>query len=216
MIASASSTIRRPVAQRGLSVVELLIGIAITAMVALAIGAMLTMVAKASARSRDDQSILMRAHLAQSRLRAYAEPALCVLSVDPAQGVAIWLQDPTPGLTVNLTELRVLWFDSSTQQVYIERVEFPTNWTPLMKQQADVALPKTSDFFATMLAQRAAGMTVTDTLLDTVSTFDLSYTGATAQASDHVRFALTLISDAGDPRLLYVAVGLSNHTEPTS
>lgn len=203
-------------AGRGLSVVELLIGVAITSMVALAIASMLTMVAQASGRSRDDQSVLMRAHLAQARLRAYAEPALNILSADPAQGVAIWLQDDTPGLTVNLTELRIMWFDAAAQQVYVERVEFPTNWTPMMMQAANVALPSTSNFFATMLAQRAAGMTVTNTLLETVTTFELTAAGAKLQASDHVRFALTLVSDAGESRSLYVVVGLANHTEPTS
>lgn len=201
---------------RGFTLVELMLGLAITTMVALAIASMLTMVSDATSRSRDDRSVLMRANLAQVRLRSYAEPSLAMLAFDPVQGVAIWLQDDKPGSTVNLAELRVLWFDQATGSIAVERVVFPNTWTQQMKDQANVVLPKNSDFFAAMVAQRQAGFTTTKTLLETVASFNLSFPGVTLQASAQVRFALSLTSDDGQTRDVYVVVGLANHTEPTA
>lgn len=203
-------------ARAAFTLVELMLGIAITALVALAIASMLTSVATTSASSRDDRSVLMRGNLANVRLRAYVEPALDVLAYDPAQGAAIWLQDDTPGKTVNLLELRILWYDPVMQTISVERVVFPGSWTQQMQQAANVALPKNGDFFAAMTTQRQAGYTQTQTLLEDVSSFDLSFPGATIQASNTFRFAVSLTSDLGDVRPLYVAVGQPNHTEPVS
>lgn len=203
---------------RGFTVVELLMGIAITAMVALGISAMLAMVSDVTVQSRDIRSVLMRAQLAQVRLRAFTEPALAVLSWDPAQGVAIWLLDDTPGATVNLTELRVIWFDAALGEVVAEHVEFPGTWTQEMLNQANVVLPTwptATDFFAVMIAQRQAGFTVTETLLETIETFDLSATGKFLNAN-RIRFALSLMSDGGTAKEVFITVGLPNHTVPAN
>lgn len=201
---------------RGFTVVELLIGIVITALVAMAISTMLTLVGETTARSRDSRAALMRSHLAQVRLRSYTEPALAVLDFDEDAGVAVWLHDDNPGEKVNLTELRILWFDADNGDIQIEYVSFPDNWTPAMKAAADITLAKDADFFAAMVAQRVAGMTVTETLLETVADFDLTFAAGTLQASDRIRFALTLTSDEGEAVQTYIVVGLPNHLEPTA
>jgi hypothetical protein len=200
---------------RGFTVVELLLGIAITALVALGISAMLAMVSDVTVQSRDDRSVLMRAELAQVRLRAFTEPALAMIGWDPAQGLAIWLLDDTLGSTINLTEVRVIWFDAALGEVIVEHVEFPGTWTQQMINQANVVLPSTSDFFAAMLAQRQAGYTVTETLLETVQTFDCSFSVKRINAT-RMRIALSLMSDGGTTKDVFIAVGMPNHTVPTS
>jgi len=209
---------RRTIAtsRRGLTVVELMIGIVVTALVGLGVASMLTMVADASASARDGRSALMRGNLAQNRLRTYFEPSLCVLAIDPAQGVALWLQDDTPGQTVNLLELRIMWYDAAAGRISVERVQFPETWTPVMVDAANITLPKTADFFAAMLAQRQAGYTVTDTLMESVSSFTATGNGPALQSSDRVDVALTLTSDAGDAVPLLMTAGLPSHTEPAS
>lgn len=203
-------------AARGLTIIELLLGIAITSMVAMGISMMLEMVSDATSQERNDRSVLMRAELAQIRLRAYTEPALAVLASDPAQGVAIWLLDDMPGQTVNLTELRVIWFDSVLGQVVAERVQFPGTWTQEMINQANVVLPSTTDFFAAMLAQRQAGYTAAETLLETVQTFGLSFSTMIPLNADRIRFALSLMSNDGAAKDVFITVGLPNHTVPTT
>lgn len=201
---------------RGFTVVELLIGIVITALVALAISTMLTLVGETTARSRDERAAVMRSHLAQVRLRSYTEPSLAVLQFDKAKGVAIWLHDDNPGEKVNLTELRVLWFDDVTGEIAVERVVFPDTWTPEMKAAADVVLPKDSDFFSVMITQRQAGQTEIATLLETVEGLELTFTGTTLQSSDRVRYAITLGADNGDSVRTYIVVGMPNHAEPSA
>lgn len=201
--------------RRGLTVVELMLGLVITAIIALAVGSMLVTVSEAAVSSRDTRSALVRGNLAQVRLRAYFEPALNVLAYDPAKGVAIWLHDYTPGETINLLELRVLWYDAAAGTISVERVYFPDTWTPTMKEAANVALPASSDFFAEMLAQRQAGMTRLDTLVETVTAFDLAHDAATIGQARSVRLSLTVTSEAGESSPIYVAVGLANHTTPT-
>ncbi len=203
-------------ARRGFTVAELLIGIVITALVAMAISTMLTLVGETTSRSRDERAAVMRSHLAQVRLRSYTEPSLAVLQFDATKGVAIWLHDDNPGEKVNLTELRVLWFDAETGAITAERVEFPDNWTPEMIAAADAVLVKTSDFFAEIIAMREAGQTTTDTLLETVADLDLTFNGVGIQSSDRVRYAITLTSDEGDEVQTYIVVGLPNHIEPSA
>ncbi len=200
---------------RGFTVIELLLGIAITSMVALGISAMLAMVSDVTVQSRNDRSVLMRAELAQVRLRAFTEPALAMIGWDPAQGLAIWLLDDALGSTINLTEVRVIWFDAALGEVIVERVEFPGTWTQEMINQANVVLPSTADFFAAMLAQRQAGYTVTETLLETVQTFDCSFSVKRIN-STRMRIALSLMSDGGAAKEVFIAVGMPNHTVPTS
>lgn len=201
--------------RRGLTVVELMLGLVITAIVALAVGSMLVTVSEAAVSSRDTRSALVRGNLAQVRLRAYFEPALNVLAYDPARGVALWLHDYTPGETVNLLELRVLWHDAAAGTIAVERVHFPDTWTPTMKEAANVAIPADADFFAEMLAQRQAGMTRLDTLVETVTSFDVAHDAASLGQAQHVRVSLTVTSEAGESSPIYVAVGLANHTIPT-
>src|SRR5690606_27206638 len=146
-------------------------GIAITAFIAVGIASMLTMVSSASLNSRSERAALMRSHLAQMRLRAYTEPALCVLQSDPEQGVMVWLHDDNPGETVNFTELRMLWYNADSRTVGVERVKFPDDWAREMIAAADVSIPKGSDFFALIGAFRDAGRTTTETLLEEVTAF---------------------------------------------
>lgn len=188
-------------------------GIAITGFIALGIASMLTMVGSASLNARSERAALMRSHLAQMRLRAYTEPALCVLQSDPDEGVMIWLHDDNPGEKVNFTELRMLWFDPENRTVGVERVKFPDNWTPEMIDAADAVIPKNSDFFSLLGAFRDMGLTVTETLLEEVTAFDLAWSGA-VQAAQSVRFDVSLEKDATSDCQTYVVVGIPAHTEP--
>jgi len=110
----------------------------------------------------------------------------------------------------------VLWLDPIAGTITAERVQFPDTWTPMMIQAANVIVPKDSDFFAVMTAQRQAGYTVTDILLESITSFEITHNGPTPQASDRVRVALSLVTESGDPVDLLVTAGMTNHVEPTS
>lgn len=153
-------------ARRGLTVLELTLALAVTAMVGLGVAATLTLVGAGSSADREARSLLLRAHAAQTRFRAYLEPAVMLLAYDEDEGVALWLHDTdTPG-QINLSEARVIWINKIEGRMVVEWVQFPEEWTTLQKQAFDVTVAPTADFFAMMETQRAAGLTATMDLVD--------------------------------------------------
>jgi len=199
---------------RGLTLLELLLGLTVTSLVGLGVASMLTMVGAAAEGARDGRAALMRAHLAQLRLRAYVEPSLAALQHDPAQGFALWLHDENPGDTVNLTELRVFWFDPVAGSLTVERVQFPDGWDEAQRQAADVIVPADSDFFAVITAQRQAGLTVTKTLVEGLASLDLVFNAGAIQEADRLRLSFTIQGDAGSLHEVFLSAGMTAHTPP--
>ncbi len=200
--------------RKGFTSVELLIALVITAMVGVGVASMMRMVADASEGDADRRSVLVRAHAAQARLKAYVGGALNVLQHDAAQGVAVWLHDQRAENNVHLSELRVLWWDKATSSILMERVQWPENWTDLMIESADVVVPKASDFFVAMIAQRDQGFTVIEPLVDDVEDFTVEFQGATPTASERLRIRLVLRTASGRTEEILLAFGLPYHEQP--
>lgn len=199
---------------RGLTTLELLLAVAVTAIVALAISTVMSAVSSGLTESGEARSALQRIHAAHVRLRAYTDAALCVLAADDTKGVALWLHDEKEGERVNLTELRVLWFNDSEGTITVERVEFPDSWTQEMKDAADVELSPSADFFAEMELQRSLGYTETGTMADGIGDVTVNLSGMTAQESDRMRMNVMLNVGEDDQQEILLAFGLPNHTAP--
>lgn len=207
-----NSAARHSVARRGLTLVELLIALMITAMMGLAIGSMMTMVGSASGRDSAERTALLRAHAGQVRLRAYMDNALSILQHDEdSQATAIWLYDKLVADSVNLREVRLITVADGL--VTVEWVAFPENWSQAMQDSADVVLPGDSDFFAAMAAQRALGQTRTTTLLNHVQDASWALSAASPQDAERARLTLTLDAEGSPVQALY-AFGLKDHTIP--
>ncbi len=197
---------------RGLSLIELMIALIITAMMGLAIGSMMSMVGAVSDSDRIMRSALLRAHAAQVRLRAYMDNALCVLQHDADANVAaIWLYDQLSPDSVNLREIRLITVSGGA--VTTEWVSFPDNWTDTMKDAADVVLAPSADFIAAIAAQRALGYTKTTTLLSDVDAGAWAFSEKTTQQSKRARLELTIDAEGEAVDSLY-AFGLKDHTLP--
>jgi len=104
----------------GLTLVELLLAVAITALIGGAISIVMTAAGQNLTRVSEVRSALQRAHATHARLRAYTDASFCILEEDSAQGVAVWLHDERTGGTINLSELRILWFNSKDEELVIE------------------------------------------------------------------------------------------------
>lgn len=166
---------------RALTLLELMLALAITGMIGVGIASTMTMVAAGARGERDGRSAVLRTHAVGVRLHAYIDDALCVLQHDPDRGVALWLQDPGREGVVNLTELRVIWWDEQNRRLSVERVRLPDDWPPLLRATRDAPVPAMSDFFAVMLEQRAAGLTSEQTLMEQVQEFQASIDAADVQ-----------------------------------
>jgi len=200
-------------ARPGLTLIELLIALVITALMGLAIGSMMTMVGSVSERDRTERAALLRAHAGQVRLRAYMDPALCVLQHDEDDHAAVvWLYDMNGAEAVNLTELRLIGVNDDGE-LTVEWVKFPENWTELQLIAADLTVPAGSDFAGAIALQRGLGYTRTTTLLTGVSDAAWTFSEKTPPESSRVRLGLTLESGDASFGALY-AFGLKDHAQP--
>jgi hypothetical protein len=205
---------RTGVARRGLTLLELMLAMAITGMVGVGIASMLTMVATGARGNRDGRSAVLRTHAAGVRLRAYMDPALCVLQHDPARGLVVWLSDTTGDGVVNLTEMRVIWWDEASREVSVERVALPEAWSPILKQTYDAPLPAGSDFFAVMIDQRLAGFTEALRVVDGLERFEASFDAIDVQEARRVDLLLAEATEEFGAFEAMISFGLGDHRAP--
>lgn len=205
---------RPTTSRRGLTLLETLIALAITVITGLAIASVTTAVARGMTSVNTARSALQRAHAVHVRLRAYTDPALCVLDFDTAKGFAIWLDDSRTNEKVNLSELRVFWYSAADDTISVERVVFPNGWDPSEYVQHDTTLSSVDDPFAMMEAQRALGYTRTEIIADAVSALDMEWPTKDIRDAGRVRLSLGVTADDQHVHELLIALGLPNHKVP--
>lgn len=207
---------RRSIAsvRRGLTLLELMIAVSITAIAGLALTTVMTTVARSITSSAGSRSALQRAHAAYIRLRAFTDPGLCLLQHDPARGFALWLEDTTPGGSVNLREVRVFWFSADSGTITMERVEFPGHWPKDKQIEHDVPLSPGANFLNEMEHQRSLGCTRTETLCDGMIGLSLAYDHVSAQKARKVWITLTMDDSTDDPPQILTSYAFMSHREP--
>ena len=138
----------RPAAARGLTLPELLLAIAGTAIIGAAVATMLTGVAYGSSTSHDLRTLVTRHKVLGARLVAAVRESRQVLAAD-ADTLVLWVSDADGDDKPSLLELRRVEFDTVGQTLSSYRA--PTGTT-------DVVYEPTDDFMA-----------ITDALLGGVS-----------------------------------------------
>jgi hypothetical protein len=199
----------------GLTVLELMIALAITSMVALTLATVLVAAARGMSSASAARSALQRVHAAHARMRSYTDASLAILDHDPDQGIALWLHDERPGGRVNITELRVFWFDPDNQTIVIERVVFPEAWTEEMIEAADYELAPNAGFFLAMAGKRAAGQTQSATLASGCTPTDFTFNNPTIQESNRLSLIAEFDNVQGGVEPMLLVFALPDHTEPS-
>lgn len=206
--------------RRGLTLVELLLASAVTAMVAMAIASMMTSVSSVAQGGRENRSSLLRAHAVRESLRAYVEPSLAPvqLSAD-ASSVALWLEDDVSPGFANLLELRLIRFDSAGQRILAERVAFPEVWHAVLKQNSNSVITSAMNPIAMIEAFRSMGMTREVVLASGIDAVRWSVSDeANLRNSARLRVEFDLIAaDPGDATTttMLAAFGLADHRSPS-
>jgi hypothetical protein len=201
--------------RRGITTVELLIAIAITAVTGLAIATVTTSLARGITATNESRSALQRALAAHTRYRAYVEPCLSVLDFDPDRGFALWLHDDRSNGQVNVSELRVFWYDGTPDgEATMERVVWPDAWDEPAKEAADITLSGVDNYFDAMETQRGLGYTETVVMIDGLSGQSVAHDASDIAEADRVRVELDVqVGTFGTERIM-VASGLPNHRIP--
>jgi type II secretory pathway pseudopilin PulG len=199
------------VRRRGVTLLELMLALSITAMVGLGVASMLTMISSSTQQTRDARSLLLRAHAGQTRLRSYLDTSLSLLQHDASKGLAVWLLDQRTLEQVNLSEMRVLWFDDVNGTLSVEWVNFPESWTELQIQTFDTVVADGSDYFVEMEAQRAGGMTESLVLIEGLTWHDMKFDAKNVKDAKRVMAQLEFEVAEGDRRRTLSTFGLANH-----
>ncbi len=197
--------------RRGVTLLELMLALSVTAMVGLGVASMLSMISSSTQDARDARSLLLRAHAGQIRLRSYLDSSLSLLQHDADQGLAVWLLDQRTIDEVNLSEIRVFWFDDVTGTLTVEWVSFPEGWTELQIQTFDTVVPVGADYFAEMQAQRAGGMTATLDLIEGMTWHQMNFDAKNILDATRVTAQMEFEVAEGDRRRTLSTFGLANH-----
>ncbi len=159
--------------RRGLSMLELILALAITAMVGAAITGMLTSVAMGQRLRRDNRSFVIRTHALKSRLSAYIGPCRSLLMCDGTD-LVLWLDDSRQGGTVHASEVRWLVFDAVNGRLEVHYVHFPDEWTDVSKALEDHEYPYDTDWFSVYSSYDANDLIAGFTLLDGLDSLSIT------------------------------------------
>jgi hypothetical protein len=151
--------------RRGLTFLEFVLSLAITAMVALAITGMLTTVAMGQRLRRDNRAFVIRTHALKSRLSAYIAPSRSFLMCNGTD-LVLWFNDSRESNSVHASEVRWLIFDSANGRLEVHYVSFPDDWTDVAKALEDQEYPSDANWPAVRSSYEANDLIARYTLLD--------------------------------------------------
>jgi hypothetical protein len=161
-ISSPAAFLRSP--RRALTMVELLLALAITALVSAAVTAMLVATAYGTSSERDLRGAVTRSKLVGARLNAAVRSSRAVLETG-TDYLVLWMGDINTNATPDapdLSEIRLIERDGGTDE--LSSYQFPDGWTQAQIDAADVAYALTGNppgFFLNEAATaKAAGSLV--------------------------------------------------------
>ncbi len=132
--------------RRGLTVVELILALMVTSLIALAAAGVTGALSTAHAQSQTTYENLRTLRSGISQIQHNLSRAKLVVSID-AKSVVCWMQDFNGDGKINLSELAQLRYDSQNRQVQWRRVVFPDNMDAGIRAALDspVTLNSASD-----------------------------------------------------------------------
>ncbi|MCK4872469.1 MAG: prepilin-type N-terminal cleavage/methylation domain-containing protein [Phycisphaerales bacterium] len=205
---------------RGLTLVELLISLIITAMVGTALAALLNAVAVATKTNIGTREIVIRTHAIDSRVALYTDTALALLDVrDDGNGLVIWLSDDRASGTVHGTEIRWLTYDPAENTLTVQYVEFPEGWSQMLKDLYDLEYVAASyadgDAWWTVLADYISpGYTGSTLLGDQLDGVDITFVGLDEYDADLLSLAYQF-GEAGEDQVEILTVAsMEDHLTP--
>ena len=215
--AAAMIPLRRPSLQacgtrHGLSLLELLMAVIITAMVGVGIAGMLGAVSSGVGTRKDNREVMVRAHAAQCRLAAYLAVSQCMLASSSGE-LTIWLTDSRQSNTVHASEVRWLRFNSATGEFTVDYVDFPDGWTRTASELADLEYASDTNWETVRAYYASKGLLTSRTLVDDVVSIAIRKDENDALEARHVTFDLEFEGESA-PMPVQVSGTIQNHVPP--
>jgi hypothetical protein len=195
-----------------MTLVELILALSITTMVGLAIASMMGVASAGVTTHQDARGLMLRAHLAQTRLLAYVAPSRCLLDAGDSS-LVIWLRDARQGDTVHASEVRWVRLDGSNGRLVVHWVQFPEGMSEVTKGLEDGQLAVASDWWAVLQAYEVRGWTASATLVDGLTGVQVRTDQPRPLDSRHASLTLTF-ARAGGPMDVPISATIQQHAPP--
>jgi len=201
-----------PTSPRGLTLLELMLALTITVLVAGAMSGMMAAVSSGVMDRKDSRSAVIRAAGADAKLDAYINPARAIWAVE-SDKVAFWLNDTRQGNAIHATEIRWLVYDADEDALDVHFVKFPENWTQSARDLSDNEFAKNTDHELVYTKYLEAGYMASLRLIDGLTGFSISTNDPDALDSTQIVFHLEFEGTEG-PIQTTVPVTLGGHNPP--
>ena len=199
--------------RRGLTLIELMLALSITALIAGGISAMVSAVDAGTETRADQRTAMVSAGVLSSRLAGYVEPARCILKLDDSR-LTLWLHDNRTSETVHASEIRWINFDDATGAVSVDFLAFPDDWPPAAIDAADVWYPADTNWDLIHTEWDALGHIATMPIGSGLSSFTFSLDDANATLARLVTFSVGFPSSDTQEILLQPAFAVRTHYTP--
>ena len=177
--------------RRGLSLLETMFAISITALIGAAIATMMVAVSGGLTSRDDGRKSAVRLAMSQVRLGAYIAPSRCLLSNEDSE-LALWFEDSRESGTVHASEVRWIRFDTSDETIAVHFVDFPDNWSQSMIDAADIECTAMTGYAALLNGLSAQDLIGVLPLVDGVDSCTFWAEGSEPLASQRLGAYFTL------------------------
>ncbi|GEM_PF-1080502 len=203
--------------RRGLTLLEFMISILITSLIAVTMSGMITAVARSVEADRYSRESIVRGQSLDVRLGSFITPSLCVLDTTAKpESLVIWLEDSRASDTVHLTEIRWIERDAATDTVVAHYVKFPDSMTQVERDALDVEVPVAgADWWGALTTMQSLGYTEKTRLCDKVASFTISHSTGSTQAKRIVTAQIVFTPEVGGETII-TASSIRELEEPTS
>ena len=202
--------------RRGLTFIELLMALAITAMVTAAISAMWTAISSGERARRDNRAFAVRTYAAKSRISGYIAPCRSLLSTDGCK-LVLWRDDSRVSGTVHASEIRWLIFDNATGNLDVYYVKFPSTWTEVAKALRDHEYAVNTNWDSVLNSYTLDNLIGRLTLVDGVASVAVTLDAATALSSREVTYTLGFTTEiSGQPVPQTLTAAILTHVTPVN
>lgn len=192
---------------------EFMLALAITALVAAAISGMMSAISTGERMRRDNRGFVVRSHAAKTRLSAYIAKSRCVLDVT-SSGAVLWLDDRRGSGTVHASEIRWLVFDRTNGTLDVYFVDFPDEWKSVAVALEDTEYASDADWSAVWSSFQSNSLLSKLSLVDGLNAVSVSTDEADPLDSRQVVFNLGFEAQSGQAITQSVRVTIFNHLPP--
>ncbi len=175
----------------GLTLVELLLALSITALVGASIAAMLTAVSYGTSSEKDLRTLVVKHKTTDARQSAAIRSSKMVLD-QGADFMVLWTADLNGSGLPNLLEIRRIEYDSGTNELKSHETDFPDSWSQATIDAANAEYQLTDDFGAITSALTSSSLFPSSLWATDVTDWTVTLDNADPQRASLVSYRVTL------------------------